>query len=188
MEIIRISDSKMKLSLDGEDMKKYGISVEELSRDTTARRRILWTLLDEAKRETGLDAAGKKTVVEAFPGRRGGCEVFVSIEPGKREVHTLSYRFADMRAARTAATAVGELIGEKEESTLYVLGSGEVVLTLSVTKSGETRGANSYSFLEEYGKKEKNPYFPAYAREYGACLYERDAILHLCEEKENFSV
>lgn len=188
MEIIRISDTRVKLSLDEEDMKKYGIAVEDMSADTTARRRILWTLLDEAKKRTGVDAAGMKTLIEAFPGKRGGCEVFVTVASGKRELHTACYRFADMRAARAAARVLDGALGEWEKSALYTLASGDIILCISLPREKGICRDTAYGFLEEYGKREKSPHFSAYAKEYGACLYERDAISRLCEENENYSV
>lgn len=188
MEIIRISDTRVKLSLDEEDMKKYGIAPKDLNTDSTARRRVLWTLLDEAKRRTGVDAVGKKTLVEAFPGKRGGCEVFVSIEAGERGVHTACYRFADLHTAKRAANTLDGVLEEGEESALYALGQGEVVLTLRLSGDRGARAHCRYGFLEEYGKRERGLYFPDYLREYGTCLYERDAVSRLCQEKTDFSV
>ncbi len=188
MECVRIGDGKLKLTLTDEDMKKYGVDVNLLTEDTTARRRILWTLLDEAKRKTGIDPVKGSTLVEAFPGRRGGCELFVTLLERKAELHNACYRFGSIDAARAAAKSCRELPEEKKSAALYVIGANEAVLTLPLPERGGGRLLSPYSFLEEYGKKEKNVYFCAYVKEYGTCIYESDAITRLCEESDNFSV
>ena len=187
MEYVRISDTKMKLTLTDEDMKKHGVDVSALNTDTTARRRVLWALLDEAKKKTGIDASRSRTLIEAFPGRRGGCELFVTLLDANMAVHTACYRFKDVALARMAAKRIPRPSTQKD-SALYILTGGEVVLMIVLPEKGETRALTAYSFLEEYGQREKSPCFSAYAKEYGTCLYEKDAVGRLSEEKENFSV
>ena len=78
---------------------------------------------------------------------------------------------------------------EKEEipSSLYALFDGEYLLALRLPgMSGNT--PTPYSFLEEYGVREKSSTFHAYAKEYGVCLYPTSAISRILSEKENFSV
>ena len=188
MECVRIGAGKLKLTLSDEDMKKYGVDVSALNEDTTARRRLLWTLLDEAKKKTGINTAGARTLVEAFPGRRGGCELFVTLLDGAREVHNVCYRFGSIRTARTAARRMKREEADKESAALYVIDGKEAVLALALPERGAGRLLTPYSFLEEYGKREKSLYFHAYAKEYGTCVYERDAIARLCEEEDDFSV
>ena len=156
MEFVRISDKKMKLTLTEEELRRYGVAVEELSADTAARRKMLWTLLDEAKKETGIDAVRAKTLVEVFPGRRGGCEVFVTLLSGKREVHTACYRFASIERARETARRLVDALPEAEGAALYALSDGEVLLSLPLPEREEKRAPTPYSFLSEYGKREKS--------------------------------
>lgn len=188
MDFVRISDSKVKLSLTDADMKKYGVTEKDLGADTTARRRILWTLLDEAKQKTGIDAVGAKTLVEAFPGRHGGCELFITLLREKNEVHTVCYRFKDVARARLVAKKLAKTYAEEEKAALYTLKEGDAVLILPVCERGNARTLSPHSFLEEYGEREKNPLFYAYAKEYGTCLYEERAIWRLVQENNDFAV
>lgn len=188
MDFVRISDTKIKLTLTEGDMKKYGIAEGDLDADTTARRRILWTLLDEVKHKTGVDAAGAKTLVEAFPGRHGGCELFITLLRGKGEVHSACYRFGSIKEAALAAEKLYREKGREEECALYTLDGGESILVLPVTERANARTLSPYSFLEEYGKREKSPLFCAYIKEYGTCIYERDALFRLVTEKNDFAV
>ena len=188
MEFVRISDSKMKMTLTDADMKKYGVTEKDLNTDTTARRRMLWTLLDEAKQKTGLDAASVRTLVEAFPGRHGGCELFVTLLREGSDLHTVCYRFRDITRARLAAEKLKAAYAEEENAALYTLKDGEAVLVFPVCEKGNARTLSKHSFLEEYGEREASPLFPAYIKEYGSCLYETHAFRRLVKEKNDFSV
>ncbi len=188
MEIVRISNTKLKLSLDDGDMQRYSITMEALSADTATRRRALWTLLDEAKRKTGVDAAGKRTLLEAFPGRRGGCEIFVTLLSGEKETHTVLYRFYGTDSLHEAAEKLDALCLEKQKSALYLSQDGTYLLVLHLSERENGRTPSPYSFLDEYGRREKNGFFLAYIKEYGTAIYLDDAIARLLTEKENFSV
>ena len=187
MEFIRIGENKIKISLSEGDMQKYGIQREALEKDTTTRRRALWTLLDEVKRETGLDAVSGRTLIEAFPGKKTGCEIFVSVLAKSKEVHTALYRFHDIASLRAAAEKLDRTQKEDAQASLYALQDGEYLLALRLPVTCGTV-PTPYSFLEEYGTREKNSMFHAYAKEYGVCLYSDSAIARILAEKENFSV
>lgn len=188
MEFIRVGENKLKLSLSEDEMRKYGIKREELSRDTTARRRALWTLLDEVKKQTGLDAAVGRTLIEAFPGKKEGCEIFVTVLSHTREVHTALYRFIGLDTLKTAASKLASLCPDGENASLYALTGEEYLLALKLPVTANARTPSPYSFLEEYGVREKNGVFHAYAKEYGVCLFATNAITRILAEKENFSV
>ncbi len=78
MELIVISDSKLKIMLSGEDMKQYSIDCETLDYENTETRRAFWSILDEAKQRTGFDAASEKVFVQVYPSKDGGCEMYVT--------------------------------------------------------------------------------------------------------------
>ncbi len=78
MELILISDTKLKIMLSRTDMAKYALKIEDIDYDNTETRRAFWNILDEAKHKTGFDAAREKIYVQIFPCRSGGCEIFVT--------------------------------------------------------------------------------------------------------------
>ena len=67
MELIRISDSKMKIMLSAEDMARYEITAERLNYENTETRRVVWQILDEAKQKTGFDAASDRVLIQVYP-------------------------------------------------------------------------------------------------------------------------
>ena len=78
MELTLISENKIKISLTKNDLDGYSITAEEIDYDNTETRRVFWTLFDEAKKVTGFDAAKSRIFVQIYPGRDGGCELYVS--------------------------------------------------------------------------------------------------------------
>lgn len=78
MEAVRIGDHKLKLSLSAEESRKYGIDGSADCRDTASVRKNVWQVLDAAKGITGFEPSGDKLLVQFYPMREGGCEIFVT--------------------------------------------------------------------------------------------------------------
>ncbi len=78
MELLRINERKLKVTLTVEDMTAYSLTCEKIDYDNTETRRAFWCILDEAKHKTGFDAASDKVYVQVFPSRGGGCEMYVT--------------------------------------------------------------------------------------------------------------
>lgn len=78
MELIMITDEKLKIILTNDDMTEMNISPKELDYSKVSTKHILWNLLDKAQKETGFNADKSKLYVQVFPSRDGGCEMFVT--------------------------------------------------------------------------------------------------------------
>ena len=90
MELIMISNSKLKIMLTSEDMKEYSLDCNTLSYENTETRRAFWSILDEAKHRTGFDAASERVFVQVYPSKKGGCEMYVTklgIFSGKKQAY-----------------------------------------------------------------------------------------------------
>lgn len=101
MELILISDAKLKVMLSPEDMRRFDITCDDLDSTEIASRRAFWSILDEARSRTGFDPAGHKIFVQMYPSRGGGCELFVTRLGGKKEGESRKSRgfVADAAAA-----------------------------------------------------------------------------------------
>ena len=183
MEIIRVGDEKMKLILAAGDMKRYGITEVALSAGTAARRRALSRLLEEVGRKTGIDTLHARTLLEAFPDGAGGYEIFVTVTP-LADTEGVIYRFPAFPPLREAA----KRMQGAERAALYTMGGGEYFLSLSLPALRKDGALSRYSFLEEYGERERSPLFSAYIREYGTCLCAENAIPYILSGEEKFSV
>ena len=78
MELIVISESKLKIMLTSEDLMEYSLDCNSLDYENTETRRAFWSILDEAKHRTGFDAASEKVFVQVYPSKKGGCEMYVT--------------------------------------------------------------------------------------------------------------
>lgn len=78
MELILINNSKLKIMLTSEDMTKYDLDCNSASYENTETRRAFWSILDEAKHRTGFDAASDRVLVQLYPSKSGGCEMYIT--------------------------------------------------------------------------------------------------------------
>lgn len=78
MEFLLIGESKLKVVLNSEDVKKYGLEGSAGDYSGGEVRRAFWRVLDLAKEEVGFDPAGDKVLIQMYPLGSGGCELFVT--------------------------------------------------------------------------------------------------------------
>ncbi len=78
MELIRISDRKMKIMLTPTDMRHFELDADTFGEDSAKMHRAFRLLLDEVKKQTGFEADDSHISVQYFPSREGGCEMFIS--------------------------------------------------------------------------------------------------------------
>ena len=77
MEFLRVSESKLKIMLNINEMKKYGLDSPELDYSDKEIRASFWKILDEAKRSADFDTGGEKLLIQFYPASFGG-EIFVT--------------------------------------------------------------------------------------------------------------
>ena len=78
MEIIMISETKLKVMLSAEDLQSFSLTAEALDYNNTETKRMFWDVLSRAKQSVGFDTDGHRVLVQLFPSRSGGCEMFIS--------------------------------------------------------------------------------------------------------------
>lgn len=78
MEFILINENKIKVMLSEEDLDEFEIDAEEMDYSNTETKRMFWDILSRAKHSTGFDTDGQRVLVQLYPSRKGGCEMFVT--------------------------------------------------------------------------------------------------------------
>ena len=78
MELHRIGEGQLRISLSADDMDYYQLNSETMDYDDTATRSAFWRILDRAKKQTGFDAARDRVLIQVFPRKSGGCEMYVT--------------------------------------------------------------------------------------------------------------
>ena len=77
MELILISNTKLKIMLDESDMRKYHIESECDCAESSTRKAIR-SLLECAKDQIGFNTDGEEIFVQLYTSKQGGCELFVT--------------------------------------------------------------------------------------------------------------
>ena len=173
MELIRISESKLKVMLSPEDMAHYAISCETIDYENTETRRAFWDILDIAKHQTGFDAARDKVYIQVYPSRTGGCELYVTKLPDTivAEPTTAAptvYAVDCLQTLLSVCTVLSAAAFQGESSAWQV---GHF-WALCLRSAAPTKT----DMLAEFAAKQTHSLSYAYIREHGRCICPRDAV------------
>lgn len=212
MELILINDSKLKIMLDPDDMKKYDLNPDDADYDNTETRAAFWQILDLAKHECGFDAAKERVFIQLYPSKCGGCELYVTKLPSgdaegsdsvkrstarkkggdgmligsavRREVAYVFDCHDDMAAA--CRYLVG--VGFASESAAYGAAQGTFAITFFEKDRGGGKRylprCGEYAPLDEYGRRYSAPAEVAYIKEHAACVFESGAVEKIAAAKK----
>ena len=78
MELLVISESKLKIMLTAPDMIKYDLTSPPTNSLSLHDREVLRHLFRDAKAEIGFDTEGARLFVQLYSSKEGGCEIFVT--------------------------------------------------------------------------------------------------------------
>ena len=78
MEVLKISNTKVKIMLSLEDMKKYALNTDNVDYNDPKTRAKVWKMLDFVKKNHGFDPEGDKLLIQFYPSKDGGAELFVT--------------------------------------------------------------------------------------------------------------
>ena len=78
MELILVSESKLKVMLSEEDLSDFALTADELDYSKAETKRLFWDVLSRAKRSVGFDTDGMRVLVQLYPSRAGGCEMYIT--------------------------------------------------------------------------------------------------------------
>ena len=78
MEFLLVGESKIKIVLTEEERESYGLGASAPDISGPGARRSFWRILDMAKKDVGFDPSGDKILIQLYPIKNGGCEIFVT--------------------------------------------------------------------------------------------------------------
>lgn len=140
MELVKISQSALKVTLSREDMEIYDIEFDMLDYKNSETKRVIWSILDEAKRSLGFEVARDSLYIQAFRSKCGGCELFVSKEAREKPVITL-FKFASSESLINGCARI-ENCGYTDSSKVYLGEENEYYLELYAKE-------DDYIYLDE---------------------------------------
>lgn len=189
MEFLLIGESKIKIVLGREEAESYGLDTGAPDVSGPAARRAFWRILDMAKVQVGFDPAGDKVLIQLYPIKSGGCELFVTklgiLSDSSARLVSKSDRIAMLSKKRSIYSfdCLDDII---RASRAVKAASGELSLRSDVYSEGD----RYYLSIEEYGKGGEPVEFPcilefgsgltadlsSYIYEHAACLTDGDGI------------
>lgn len=178
MDIEMISDNKIKITLKREDMQKLDISYSEFDYSSMNTRRIIWTLLCEAKNSLSMDIdLFSKMMIEVLPEKEEGCTVFFTmLEEGtcsaqskimiRKNLKPCIFEFETAEELMAALEGMGSfpadtlndselfLMGERYRLIVSTMGRGSVCLPDYFTEFGRYIGEGNTmaAYTKEHGK------------------------------------
>ncbi len=185
MELIQISESKLKIMLSDRDMAKYALDAldDDPSREDT--RRALRLMLSDLREMSGFDTSGERIFVQMYPSRDGGCEVFVTkLGAEKGDLTTVgSPAGTDVRKIPTACAYGFDSFGGMLAVCRYLYNCRADCRGDGIAYRDE-RGNYylslpahcSFAHSEEFSKTISPSQLDAYIAEHGRCLIERGAV------------
>ncbi len=188
LDFLLVSDRKLKVTLTKEDAEALNFSVADADYDTAENRRTFRKILDEAKDAVGFSSKGDKILIQFYPSRDGGCEIFITrLAPldGKSRLgdkyenvtvldvkHTL-YSFPDIEALGRFAKAAADRC--KKRTDAYIAESGVCFLDI---EEDCRKDADEYCYITEFASACSHE-FRGYVREHCKLLYSGNAIQRL---------
>lgn len=178
MEIMKISDTVVKITLCKSEAKEYDLN-EKTELDTEEMKKAFSKLLLRAKKEVGFNFAGENIVAEIFSSKDGGYEIFVSYHRPEEKMYK---ERPDPKA--------------KVQKHMFLLDNIDNLLVIfsrlkNANYSGEsalyydTVGKKYYIMLDPVSKKDLRY---AFLNEYGRFLrtsgasYIQENLLVICKE------
>ena len=197
MELIRISDSKLKIMLTPMDMRQFELSTDSFYDDSEKMHRSFRLLLEEVRRQSGFEADDHRISVQYFPSREGGCEMFISNLSGERERGTCALTPAQeiKPVTRTRGSFcrsfayrfewLDELLSVCRRllpmdyitaSSAYRDDAGRYYLFINTFAASPFATPEELYFVVEYGSIENAAQLRLYLSEHGAVVCAEDAV------------
>lgn len=186
-----IDENKIKISLSHSDMERLDISYSELDYSNMDTRRIIWTLLCEAKNSLELELdLFSKMMVEVLPSSSDGCTILFTVldSPSqtqqskiliKKNCKPCVYEFSDLDSLIPAIT--GPLFHESltaDDCELYTIdGRYRLIITISGRRSLDL--PDMFTEFGVYIGEGKS--YAAYTREHGKLIADCENIKKLVE-------
>ena len=191
MEFLRIGENKIKIILTSRELSEYGITPGD-DGCASATRQSVWRVLDRARAECGFDGSGDKLLIQFYPDRTGGCEMFVTklgiLSQGcartvarSERVELISrrersYLFYSLEELLCAARATCRFFGrDLPRSSLHTDGERYV---LTVTEHPSGNESSELYFMREFSEPISED-TALYISEHFDSLYSDDAIERL---------
>ena len=193
MELILIGDTRLKVMLTAEEVRRFALDLCDAEADGVEAKAALRELFCEIRRKSGFDAESERVLVQLYPSKGGGCEIFLTKLGKSGRARAIPERTGEMtappelRPVLFCFRGLSELlsvcrqlhrIGYALLSTVYLSDDGCYYLVLQEKPRVGTR-PGALSFVEEFGERRGGVTALTYIKEHGFCIAAGDAVARL---------
>ena len=188
MEYIVISETRIKIMLTQKELLKYNIDSEDFSITNEEQRCALRRILNDACKQSGFSSDSSRLMVQMYPARRGGCEIFVTrlcdsavgqcpsfggeISLAEPSGSCACFGFSDFGELNAVCRQLHHT-GYRGDSDVYLSDGGTYYLILAGI--AHQCGYSKFSFIREFAKSASDE-LPGYIFEHGRVICEGDAV------------
>ena len=192
MEYILIGDEKIKVMLEKKDMEYYDISAIDIDYENAGVRRAFRRILEDVKIKTGFDMTAEQVLVQVYPCRDGGCEMFLTKLKKTKEaneeyaaypkeitmlsVRPTGYLFPTLESLISILAELRHRGGYTQSSLLFTDRGQFLLLLEEKITSGTKRNMPELGFLEEFAEKKKSALQLTYIKEHSTTVLESNAV------------
>ena len=203
MELIRISNRKLKIMLTPTDMCHFELNADSFGEDSAQMHRAFRLLLEEIRKQSGFDADDSRISVQYFPSREGGCEMFISNlqnEDAERDTPSLTASLPPTEKTSMQLRPIKKYSGSFRKDCAYRFDAlsyllktckrlfeidyicdsfayrdekGVYFLLLSVLTASPFSTPEELDFIVEYGTVENAAHLRLYIREHASLISDR---------------
>lgn len=187
MEIIKIGNDALKITLKAPEASTYKLNAKEIDYSDSQIKESFNTILNIANNEVGFDLNGGKMFVQLYSSKDGGCEIFVSrIDMGeemykdkmivaqdvkKNRFISSVYRFDSLEKILYACRRLQDINYLGKNSIYYDAEKENYYLILDDIIPRELK----YVFLNEYAKQLKG-LSAVYIKEHFKCICKKEGV------------
>lgn len=206
MEYLIISESKLKVTLDLDELEKRSLEASALDYADPDAKKLFGDILYKAKEEHGFDTSGHRVLLQLYPSKDGGCELFITklgaldsenngSEPTPRKKgdaqssqrkkkNERAFRFDRLSHLISVCKRLHES-GENISASVFVDEEGVWFLILNFEDSlydglFDMLPICEFSFISEYGRPEDPSALSLYLCEHAKIICDKDALKLFC--------
>ena len=178
MIIEQVDENKIKVIVNTEEQKEFGVTYESMNYSDANTRKLCERIMNKAGREIGFKIGSSKLLVEARQSYNGNVTLYLSKISAQKEQERLfegNICFSDANALMDACKLFYTYVETLKDSSLYYY-KNKYYLFFEVLQT-RTGAESLWRTLLEFG--DKISVSRAFIKEHGECICKEDIILKM---------
>ncbi len=177
MELIKVNSSKMKIILTDNDFKQMGVDAFSFDYTNEKSKEAIKKILKLARQESDFDIISAKLLIEYFPSKKGGGEIYISKLENSEKNNTKLYISAFSQNLENIISICKNFKETNLKSRLYSINSGYLLLLKLEKYHKQKIIPTDFLWMSDFAKvKICTDLSKTYLDEYALCICSENAI------------